>query len=394
MHDACAILVGLNANSLAVARNLGRHGVRVCALGGAEPSPEGTSRYIDEVWADGGGQDSLVDALLSRAGGFSHPPILLPVTDEAVAAIAGSLDSLRGHYRIGMPEAAKVLTLLDKRGFADTIEALDLPRPYTAFVDRADEMSLVAAQMKYPCILKPQVKSHAYASTGVNKAFVAADAAELLAAYAKFSAAEPRAVVQEYIPGDDSDIYFCLQYYDRAGIPAASFSGRKLRQWPPLCGGTTLCTPVDTEPLASLTTAFFTAVGFHGLCSMEYKRDPRNGQYKMIEPTVCRTDWQSAVADLNGIPLPYIAYRDLAGLPGRTWQPSGRKVKWVHLASDRMSAGYYRSRRELTWLGWLGSLRPPIRGAFWAWDDPRPWLSIIGRKVRRKFQNRRQGSKR
>ena len=57
---------------------------------------------------------------------------------------------------------------------------------------------------------------------------------------------------------------------------------------------------MEDPRLVTMTADFFQRVGMTGACSMEFKRDPRDGEYYMIEPTVCRTDWQNAVADANG----------------------------------------------------------------------------------------------
>src|SRR4029077_557792 len=104
-------------------------------------------------------------------------------------------------------------------------------------------------------------------------------------------------------------------------------------QWPPLVGGTASCVsaPAVRDELIALTDAFFERVGFVGLGSMEYKRDIRDGRFYMVEPTVGRTDYQEEVATLNGVNIPYAAYRAEIGYsdsfansmrPPRIWRDS------------------------------------------------------------------------
>src|SRR3546814_6627002 len=97
-------------------------------------------------------------------------------------------------------------------------------------------------------------------------------------------------VVQEWIEGPDSSIYFCLQCLDRHGQVVASFTGRKIRSWPPQVGGTASCVaaPEVHAELSAMTTRFFQAAGVIGLASMEYKRDTRSGEFRMVEPTIDR----------------------------------------------------------------------------------------------------------
>lgn len=385
-QDIPAVVVGVNVNGLAVARALGRHGVPVIGVAADDASPAARSRYFRELWIHPGRDDSLVDLLLERGGDSGVRPVLLPVTDASVRIIASHQDRLRRAYRIGMPGTDVVMTLQDKRGFSGLLEQFSLPGPRTYFVDSADEISGVAGEVPYPCILKPQIKSDAYSRTGGSKAHMLEDAQSLLDTYARFSHAEPRVIVQEYVPGGDEQVYFCLQYYDEHSRPLVSFTGHKIRQWPPHCGGTASCEPVNAPELLRLSTEFFQNCGYRGLGSMEFKRDPRDGCFKMIEPTVCRTDWQSGVADVNGLPIAYVAYCDLAGAGLPRLVRVSDSVKWVYLLSERMSAAHYRAAGRLSLLGWLASLRPPVRGAIWAPDDPAPLAAMVAEKCRLKVR--------
>src|SRR5262249_40689095 len=107
-------------------------------------------------------------------------------------------------------------------------------------------------------------------------------------------------------------------------------------------------------------------VGFIGLCSMEYKRDRRDGQWYMGEPTVSRTDYQEEVATLNGGNIPYAAY--LGELeqepPPRAKRPA---FAWRDPIADAL-AGETGAPRG------TGSL--PAQGAYWRPDDPGPYVAL------------------
>lgn len=370
----------MNLNGLGVARVLGRNGVSVVGIHENDHDVEVRTRYLDELWTCGPGEEGLLQTLREKAASFPEPPVLLPIRDLCVRVVARHLDELRKSYRIAMPDAALIETLLDKDGIRETAESVDFPIPKTWFVSSAADLEAVTA---FPCILKPAEKSVAYSRAGHLKAYVLDDAEALRKTYETIREAEPRAVVQQYVPGGDDEVYFTLQCYSRTSECLASFTGHKIRQWRPHCGGTASCEPADVPELDALTTRFFQQAGMVGICSIEYKRDPRDGSYTMIEPTVGRTDWQNAVADNNGVPIPYIAYCDLVGEPpprvARTWL----RWRWVDLNSDRKAADYYRRRNELGRLAWLWSIRWPVKWARWAWDDPRPGLDVFGRAWRK-----------
>ena len=383
-HDIPAIVLNLSINGLGVARALGRHGVPVIGLSEGKPLPGGDSRYVREVWRYEGGDAGLVDLLCRQGGGLADRPVLFPITDSCVLVLAERMEELREHYRLAMPDPAIVRSAMSKRGFADWAEKLDLPVPRTVFVEDPSRIARACEAISYPCIVKPEFRSVEFALAVTQKTFRCDSPQELLAAYESFCKAEPRAIAQEWIPGGDGDVYFCLQYYDRQARPLVSFCGRKIRQWPPLCGGTASCEPVESPEMEELTSRFFTALGFYGLCSMEYKKDPTSGRLVMVEPTIARTDWQSAVADINGVEIPYFAYCDQVGAPGPAVRRTSRRYKWVRWSADKASVGYYRRRGELGLWGWLWSIRPPRRWAVWSLSDPLPYAAALARRIVRK----------
>ena len=130
-------------------------------------------------------------------------------------------------------------------------------------------------------------------------------------------------------------------------------------------------------------------VNYGRLSQQEWKRDPRAGTYFMIEPTVCRSDWQSGIADANQVPISYVAYREAlapqiasidesgAATSPLTNSTDGGGRRWVEFGADRKSAHHYRFAGQLGLFGWLWSIRPPIRCAYFALDDLAPYLATV-----------------
>jgi predicted ATP-grasp superfamily ATP-dependent carboligase len=87
------------------------------------------------------------------------------------------------------------------------------------------------------------------------------------------------------------------------------FSGRKLLCYPDVTGNTGAAEPVYYPRLLREGLEFFKALGFTGLCSIEYKGDPEAPYF--IEVTVGRTDWWVMCATINGANLHVAAYNDL-----------------------------------------------------------------------------------
>ena len=383
-HKTPVLLTALNLNGLGVARVLWEHGVEVHALhDGPDDAPELQTCAVRRVWRRPIGED-LVD-FLARIGPEigADRPVLMPITDESVERITAAHARLEAIYRLPYGDPRAVNELLSKKGIDAAARAHGVPVPATFAVESVADMEGVAREVRYPCILKPQDKSPAFATTGAKKASRLEDAASLMAAYRGFCDAEPRAVVQEFIPGGDADVHFCLVALGQDGRLLGSFVGHKIRQWPPRCGGTASCGPARAPELVERTAGFLAAAGVRGVASCEYKRDPRDGRFLLIEPTVGRSDWQNAVADINGVPIPYLVYADVVGAPIPEVRPSRWPRKWVHFTSDLRSADEYRKRGELSRLGWLWSLRPPIRWSYFHRADTGPARAIWAASLRR-----------
>jgi hypothetical protein len=136
-------------------------------------------------------------------------------------------------------------------------------------------------------------------------------------------------------------------------------------------GGTASCIPAPDAhaELETLTTQFFAAVGFVGMGSMEYKRDPRDGRFYVVEPTVGRTDYQEEIATLNGVNIPLAAYLSELGLPIEPNTAVSPPRAW------RDPVGYARARMTGA-PDRISELAPGIRicDAYFRMSDPLPYI--------------------
>jgi D-aspartate ligase len=172
-----------------------------------------------------------------------------------------------------------------------------------------------------------------------------------------------RLAIQEWIEGDDSDIYFSLFVCDSKGKEAAMFSGRKLVCDPPDVGITAICTaaPEIDEELSNLSRQFIERVGYKGIGGLEYKRDRRSGRLVITEPTVGRIDWQEEIATLCGVNIPLAAYCAETGVPFKKSTRNKSSVMWRSSIMHRLPAG----------------IAPPgasVRDGYFRLNDPLPGL--------------------
>ena len=184
---------------------------------------------------------------------------------------------------------------------------------------------------------------------------------------------------QEWIPGPDSEIYYCLVYFDADSRCLASFTGRKLRQWPRGAGNTSIAEPFECPEIERETMRLFEALRFRGLGSVEFKRDPRDGTFKIMEPTVGRPNLQSEVATANGVNLAWVAYADLSGIDPGPASPPEKPVRWVNEFTDLRSGFESIKDGSLSLRGWVRTYRGSMRHALFSWRDPLPFVIAASR---------------
>ena len=195
-------------------------------------------------------------------------------------------------------------------------------------------------------------------------AFRCESAAEVDDAYARAVEFEP--MVQELVPGRDDELYTVGSYLSRTGEPLGLFCGRKLRQTPPGIGTCRVGEAVWVEEVVDAALRLLRAFDYHGLSQVEFKRDARDGSFKLMEINPRLWQWHGLAAAC-GVDLSLIAYDDLVGVPPPPVRMDGDGKRWAISVLPGEPPAFQR---------------PPYVDAVWARDDPKPALVHLARVVR------------
>jgi predicted ATP-grasp superfamily ATP-dependent carboligase len=369
-----AVVLGLELNGLSVVRSLARNRVKVI---GIDSDLEQTSSLTKYLLTRIRTEDIRGPALIDTLGRLEHDRrqmVLFPTMDATVLLLSEERERLPDNLVLRLPDKEMVRRLMHKGSFRELCKGMGLNSPGHAMVDDEAKLEQALDQVRFPLVMKSPLKKMGPAA----KAARVENREDALAAYREQGAGE--VILEEWIPGKDCDVYFCLQAYSADSELLASFVGRKIRQWPPLVGGTAAAEPADLPELEGVTTGFFKAVKYQGIGSMEFKFDPRDGKYYAIEPTVGRTDFQSGIAPANGINIPMAFFCDIAGVPYKAGR-ARRPVKWMDPDNDGNAAEHYIKLGELTPREWKQSLSGPCVSTLFAIDDPGPWVSDLFRRL-------------
>jgi D-aspartate ligase len=162
-----------------------------------------------------------------------------------------------------------------------------------------------------------------------------------------------------------------------------TFVARKLRQWPPVTGESSLGEECRNDVVLRETVRLFQSVGLRGLGYVEIKQDERSGEYFVLEPNIGRPTGRSAIAEAGGVELLYTMYCDTLGLPlPDNLQQRYDGVKWISLRRDLQSALYHWQEGDLTLKEWWRSVRGRKTYALFSWTDPGPFFGDLYRAVR------------
>ncbi len=384
------VVVGAHVTGLTLARAVAIHEVPVIAVDEARRGPASHSDAAMFLRCETFYGEGFIRFLEDLATTLPRKAVLMLSMDEHVKLVGADGGHLRDMYTFEFPSAQAVELLMSKKRFGRRAEAEGWPVPPTAYCETATEVEHAIADLTLPVILKPQVKNLAFRMNAPAKSFRCKDAAALRAAWDLVRQWEPEVVIQEWIPGDDSAIHFSLHYHDASLREVSSFEGRKLRQWIPECGSTSMAVGVAVPQVAELSRRILQTCGCVGFGAVEYKRDARTDRFFITEPTVGRINLQAGVAQANGVNYIARAYFHLIGRPYPEHERPRSDVKWVLARSDFKSARFYIRRGDLSWLEYLRSLRGPKEWAVWRWSDrgvvaatARAWLLAPVRLARR-----------
>ena len=334
----------------------------------------------------------LVDRLCAFARAQSEPPVLIPTSDGYVELVIAHALELSGFRFQSSYVDGSAAAMLDKERFYALCDVQNMNQPHRAIIhDRDEAMRLIDGSVDpvpFPAILKPAEIHRVKHVLRGRKVIVVRDREELNAVVGDLPFGPTSWLLQEVVPGPESELLELAVYIDRAGRAVRTVTGRKLRQYPIGFGSTSLARTESIADVRSTALAFLEAVGFKGVAHVEFKRDPRDGRLRMIEINPRPALWFQ-LARSAGVDIVAAAADDLSGRPIPTAREQRDGVRWQYGLKDAYSAAIYRLRPA-------GSLFPPPdvgsgwsrSGALWDVRDPLPAIAepvlYLAKAVRRR----------
>ncbi len=374
------VVLGMfNHVGVGLLRSLGRSGIPMYAVHPDARAPSAVSRYCRHTFPWDVGVSANADSVsfLVDVSRKLHPrPILIPTEDISCLFVEDNAEALRDHFVLPGQPAGLARALSSKREMYALCKRHHVPTPETHFPKSRHEVEKFITTATFPVVVKmvetPVFGADDLLRVGAGKA-ITHTATELLDVYDRIQdGAYGDVLLQEYIPGGPESVWMFNGYFDANSDCLISFTGRKLRQYPPDTGQTSLGLCVWNETVGRTTQTFLTQLGYRGIVDLGYRYDQRDGKYKMLDINPRLGAAFRLFVATNGLDVARAMYLDLTGQPVPHAPPrAGRK--WLVENYDLVSSAKLRRERRLTFRKWCRSFRDVEEAAWFARDDLAPF---------------------
>jgi predicted ATP-grasp superfamily ATP-dependent carboligase len=223
----------------------------------------------------------------------------------------------------------------------------------------------------FPAIVKPGVKL-GMDRLSIEKAWRVEGTTDLAVRLHDAAAVHDPAtlMVQELIPGNGEEQFsfagLCVN-----GEPLVFLVTQRLRQYPMDFGrSSTYVVTADDSQVEALATRIISHLKLSGLVEVEFKRDARDGQYKLLDVNARIWGWHTIGRGV-GADFPYLQWRLLTGLPiARRRVPAG--LRWMRLSTDVAASIPAIRQGQLSAREYVATLIGRHERAVFAWDDALP----------------------
>lgn len=274
-EDAVVVPADHGGSSLACIRSLGRRGVRVVGVAADRDAAALRSKHCAEghvVPSPSTDLPGYRDALLDLA---ARPGVrtVVPLYEPDAYVLSKHREAFAEHVATPWPGFGTVRTAQDRHHLLGMAARAGVPTPDTELLEEWPDWHR-------QCVVKPRF---------------ALQVEEGEASYGDVHFPEPGdppkfddlvremghvPVVQEYVPGDAECGYFAV-FED--GEPVAEFQHRRVRSYTYAGGASVYRKAIDDPNLRDVGRRTLSALDWEGPAMVECKRDPRDGQYKLVE---------------------------------------------------------------------------------------------------------------
>lgn len=328
-----AVILSSYTMGLGVIRALGTMGVPIIVVYYDNQDMGYVSRFVRErIRAPHPEQaeDAFLDVLI-ELGERLEGGLLIPTSDATLSTVSRHKERLSQVFTVACTDWPITEQFLVKKFTYALADSIGVPAPRTVVPQSVEDVERYGRSVDYPCLVKP-TQSHRFYAHFKTKMVKVENLEDLRSTYLQASDAGLEVMVQELIPGSDADGVNYNSYFWE-GRPLVEFTAAKVRNAPPCFGSPRVAVSQHIPEVIDLGRELLAAMGFYGFSCTEFKKDARDGVYRLMEVNG-RHNLSSLLAVRCGINFPWLHYRHLVfgELPPATDYAPG--IYWIDLIRD------------------------------------------------------------
>lgn len=372
----------------AVARSLGTLGISVYGVHGDVRSPSAKSRHWRKsfFWnLSMASEEKSVEWFLLLARNIGSRPILLPTDDCSILFLDNNADKLQQEYLFPKLSTGLVRTLCNKKHLYFLCKKNSVQTPDCTFPKCRNDVLQFIEQNSFPVLLKGIETTALQRRVGLRM-LVVKDATTLLNFYDMMEGEGfSSLMLQEYIPGDDENVWMFNGYFDNNSNCLFGLTGRKLRQYPPYTGMTCLGISEMNDTLYKQANDFLKSIEYRGIVDIDFKYDTRTGKFYLLDPNPRLGVAFRLFVDNNGMDVVRALYLDMTGQPLKIGVPvEGRK--WIAEPFDISSSWKYWRDKKFRLIDWLRSFKGVEEAQWFSCHDMAPFFMVWLRSLQLIFE--------
>jgi predicted ATP-grasp superfamily ATP-dependent carboligase len=344
------------------------------------PNASLLSRYCEQAYPVPEGvkpEDYFDELLLSGKYPELAGSVVLSAGDDSVEYLARKRDVLQAEgYLLERNNPELILDLLDKQRTLEIASAAKVPTPAFWNVEHKADVDAALPDAMYPAMLKPHY-SHLFQRLYGAKYALAQNAEELREKGYELVERGIGFMICEMIPGSDEQNCSYYTYRDETGAELFHFTKRCVRRYPMNQGSGTYQITEHIPDVEVMARRFFDALEYRGIGNLEFKRDPRDNQLKVIE---CNTRFTAVQEQLvqSGVEAALITYCHITGQPVAPVNGCEPLVAIWSPIADLKAFRQAKNALGLAWGDWFKSMpHKKLVFPYFSFSDPLPALSLI-----------------
>jgi D-aspartate ligase len=372
------ILLGGRENSLAVTRNFGRLGIKVYVTG-RRGCHALYSHYCEKAFpvergvaAERAWHQLLIDSPPQELQGA----VIFAMCDESLEFLAANHDKLRQKYKLPPFTPDLCVAMLDKHETLIRARSAGVPTPNFWRLDTLEDLLAVRGQLQTPVMVKP-LNSRAFVDEFGCKLFIVDGGFDEVVERVELCHARGiKVMIIEMIPGPDSLLSSFNTCRTASGETLYEYTKSVIRRWPVNRGGGTCHQSIWLPDIAVMGRKLFDGIGWQGIGNVEFKRDTRDGQLKIIEVNGRFTAAQRLITEA-GAPIDLIVYCHLTGQQPPHFDKYSQTMMFWYPIRDILAFLQMRKAGQISFSEYCRSLN--IKSLLLpaaSWRDPLPSIAL------------------